>query len=270
MFWQALVSMENLFSYTPIQFFAVSHLLALWFAVMIWSLIYFIMTVKQSAPKYRVLSALSGVVMVSAFLILFFQWQSWEQTFIFNEMSWLFERQSDKIFTNGYRYLNWLIDVPMLLIQILFVVTLASAKRFKLWLQFVISGAAMIILWYIGQFYESVSITNLIIWWALSTVFFVHILWLMNKIIHDGIADKSITPKAKSIMKNIWILFVVSWTLYIVAYAIPILSMTAEWVVVRQLVFTIADISSKVIYWIMLMQVVTIRSQEEEWYNINA
>lgn len=266
----ALITMENLFSYSPIQYFAVSHLLALWFAVMLGWLVYFVMTVKQAAPKYRVLSALSGVVMVSAFLILFFQWQSRENAFVFNEMTGMFEKKAQEVFTNGYRYLNWLIDVPMLLIQILFVVTLWVAKRFKLGAQFVISWAAMIILGYIGQFYETSSVSALLIWGALSTVFFIHIVWLMNKIIKDGSKDESIAPRARKILRNIWTLFIISWTLYIVAYLMPVISMSADGVVVRQLVFTAADISSKVIYGIMLMRVVTIRSKEEEGYSLSA
>ncbi len=265
-FMNYLISMENLFSYSPIQYFTVSHLLALGFAVMLWGLVYFLMTVRQTSAKYRVLSALSGVVMVSAFLILFFQWQSWENAFVFNELTWMFERQADKIFTNWYRYLNWLIDVPMLLIQILFVVTLWAAKRFKLWSQFVFSWAAMIILWYVGQFYESTDTTALLVWGALSTIFFLHILYLMNKILKDWSKDQSIAPGARKILKNIWILFMISWTLYIVAYLMPVISMSADGVVVRQLVFTVADISSKVIYGIMLMQAVIIRSKEEEGY----
>ena len=62
-------------------------------------------------------------------------------------------------FTNGYRYLNWLIDVPMLLFQILFVVTLTSARRGSYRNGFFISGPLMIITGYIGQFYETTNMT---------------------------------------------------------------------------------------------------------------
>lgn len=128
----------------------------------------------------------------------------------------------------------------------------------------------MIILGYIGQFYETSSVSALLIWGALSTVFFIHIVWLMNKIIKDGSKDESIAPRARKILRNIWTLFIISWTLYIVAYLMPVISMSADGVVVRQLVFTAADISSKVIYGIMLMRVVTIRSKEEEGYSLSA
>ena len=54
--------------------------------------------------------------MVSAFLLLLAQSMSWQSTFVYQ--NGVFER-GEGIFSNGFRYLNWLIDVPMLLIQAL-------------------------------------------------------------------------------------------------------------------------------------------------------
>ncbi len=261
------ISMENFFAYTPIQYFIVSHLLSFTFAVMLASLVYFFMTIKQTNAKYRILSAISCVVMISAFLILYLQAQSWDTTFQFVESTGMFERVQGELFTNGYRYLNWLIDVPMLLLQMVLIMTLTSAKRFKLWAQFVFSGVMMILLWYVGQFYEVVDHTQLVIWGALSTVFFVHILFLMYKIIRLAIADSGTPQSAKKILYAIRILFLITWLLYPIAYAMPMISMTSQWVVIRQLLFTIADIGAKVIYGIMLMQVAMIRS-EWEWYTM--
>lgn len=258
-----MASMENFFAYTPMQYFAVSHLLSFTFAVMIAALVYFVMTTKQVSAKYRVLSAISGVVMISAFLILYFQAQAWESAFTFNELTGMFEKVEGELFTNGYRYLNWLIDVPMLLIQMVIVIAVAWAKRFKLGSKFVFSGVMMILTWYVGQFFEVTSNLQLFVWGAISTVFFIHILYLMNNIIKTGIADSAMPKSAKKILSNIWILFLVTWILYPIAYIMPAISMTAEWVVVRQLLFTIADVWAKVIYGIMIMQVVQIRSKAE-------
>lgn len=85
----------------------------------------------------------------------------------------------------------------------------------------------------------------------------------MNKIIKTGIEDAAMPPKAKKILSNIWILFLVTWMLYPIAYIMPAISMTADAVVIRQLLFTIADVWAKVIYGIMIMQVVQIRSEAE-------
>jgi bacteriorhodopsin len=254
--------MENLFSYSPMAYQMVSHVLTLGFAVMLAALFYFVLTMRTVAPRYRISSVLSVVVMVSAFLILFFQQTSWVNAFEFNAATGLYERagQSDT-FSNGYRYLNWLIDVPMLLFQILFVVEITKAQRNKLRNWFFFSGAMMILTGYIGQFYETTNTAALLIWGAISTVFFVHVLILIYRVIKDG--SVGLPPQAVSVLNSIWWLFLFSWMLYPGGYLMPVLMNSEAGVVGRQITYTVADISSKVIYGVLLTQVAQIRSQAE-------
>ena len=159
--------------YTEMAYQMVAHTLTLGYAVMLAGLFYFILTIKSVAPKYRISSVLSVVVMVSAFLLLFAQANNWTSSFVFDKESGLyFLGEGEDMFNNGYRYLNWLIDVPMLLFQILFVVTLTKSKFSSIRNQFWFSGAGMIITGYIGQFYEVTDFYAFAIWGAISTLFF--------------------------------------------------------------------------------------------------
>lgn len=254
--------MENQFSYSPMAYQMVSHVLTLGFAVMLAALFYFILTMRTVAPRYRTSSVLSVVVMVSAFLILYFQQTSWVNAFAYNSVTGLYERAllADD-FSNGYRYLNWLIDVPMLLFQILFVVEITKAQRGRLRNWFFFSGAMMIITGYIGQFYETTNVPALLIWGAISTAFFVHVLILIRRVIRDG--SVGLPPEAVKIMGSIWWLFLVSWMLYPGGYLMPVLMNSEAGVVGRQIVYTVADISSKVIYGVLLTQVAFLRSQAD-------
>ena len=256
-------TMENLFSYTPMAYDIVSHTLTLGFAVMLAALFYFVLTIRSVAPRYRISSVLSVVVMVSAFLILFFQQQSWANAFAFNIETGLYEPAAGAApFSNGFRYLNWLIDVPMLLFQILFVVEISRQRRGMLRNWFFGAGAAMIITGYIGQFYETAAdLTPFLVWGAISTVFFFIVLVLMYRIIAE--ARQNLSAQAGSVMGSIWWLFLVSWMLYPGAYLMPILMNSEAGVVGRQLTFTVADITSKVIYGVLLTWVAQIRSREE-------
>jgi hypothetical protein len=48
----------------------------------------------------------------------------------------------------------------------------------------------------------------------------------------------------------------------------PVILNTADGVVIRQIIFTIADVTSKVVYGILLMQLATIKSRAEKFdYN---
>ncbi len=246
----------------------VAHVLTVGYAVMLASLFYFILTMKSVAPKYRISSVLSVVVMVSAFLLLFAQANNWTSSFVFDqERGKYFLGAGQDLFNNGYRYLNWLIDVPMLLFQILFVVTLTKSDFGSIRNQFWFSGAAMIITGYIGQYYEVTNFTAFAVWGAISTLFFFHILFVMNKVIKEG--KEGIPAKAQKLLGGIWVLFLISWFLYPGAYLMPHLLgieggfFNESGVVGRQITYTIADVCSKVIYGVMLTYVAQILSQEE-------
>jgi bacteriorhodopsin len=208
------------------------------------------------------------------FLLLFAQANNWTSSFVFDaERGKYFLGDGQDLFNNGYRYLNWLIDVPMLLFQILFVVTLTTSKFSSIRNQFWFSGAAMIITGYIGQFYEVTNITAFFVWGAISTAFFIHILILMRKVISQG--KVGIPVKAQNALNAIWGLFLVSWMLYPGAYLMPHLAglegafFSEIGVVGRQITYTIADVSSKVIYGVLLTVVAQTLSKEQGYVEAN-
>lgn len=261
-----VVYMENLASYSPMAFHMVSHVLTLGYAAMFAALLYFVLTLRFNSPKYRMSSILSVVVMVSAALLLFAQTQAWDNGFTFSSVTGMYERtEGANLFTNGFRYLNWLIDVPMLLFQILFVVTITGDKFRSYRNQFFISGPLMILTGYIGQFYETTNLTQFLLWGTLSTAFFVHVLILIYRIIQEGKQD--MPAEAQGIMSTIWWVFLISWFLYPGAYLAPLiggLETSQEWAVVgRQITYTVADIVSKIVYGVLLNVVSTIRSNHE-------
>jgi bacteriorhodopsin len=242
-----------------------AHVLTLGYAVMLAALFYFVLTIKTVAPKYRMSSILSVVVMVSAFLLLFVQAQNWTNAFVFDKETARYTLSSTNpgdLFNNGYRYLNWLIDVPMLLFQILFVVSLKRSSFASVRNQFWFSGTLMILTGYIGQYYEVTNAVAYFAWGTLSTVFFVHILILMKKVINEG--KEGIPPKAQAYLGAIWWIFLVSWMLYPGAYLMPYLGLFNEMSVVgRHMTYTVADVVSKVVYGIFLTMTATELSKAE-------
>jgi len=260
--------------YTEMAYQLSAHVLTLGYAVMLAGLLYFVLTIKTVKPKYRISSVLSVVVMVSAFLLLLVQQQNWLSAFDYDTGTATYVLSSTDpgdLFNNGYRYLNWLIDVPMLLFQILFVVTLTTSKFSSVRNQFWFSGTGMILTGYAGQYYEVTDPTLFFIWGTLSTLFFFHILYLMKKVIDEG--KQGAPAGAQAYLSNIWVLFFITWMLYPGAYLMPYLfSFSAEpalseaAVVARHMTYTVADVGSKLIYGIFL----TLAAQEmskEEGYN---
>jgi bacteriorhodopsin len=259
--------------YSEMAYQMVSHLLTLGYAVMFAALIYFVLTLKMVSPKYRMSNILSVVVMVSAGLLLYAQARNWNMSFAFDNTvgQYMLDPEAD-LFNNGYRYLNWLIDVPMLLFQILFVVTLTKSSFTSIRNQFWFSGVMMVLTGYIGQFYEVSNLPAFFVWGAISTAFFFHVLYLMNKVIKEG--KEGISEAGQKVLGNIWILFLISWFLYPGAYLMPYLLgvdgllYSESGVVGRQMTYTVADVTSKVIYGVLLGNLAMILSKEEGYdYN---
>ncbi len=251
-------------------FEVVQHILTVGYAAMAAALLYFVLTKNQNMPKYRTSTVLSVVVMVSAFLLLLAQQQSWTNAYEFTGSAYAL-REGEQLFTNGYRYLNWLIDVPMLLIQILFVAGIVGAARTRYMVRFTLSGGLMVITGYIGQFYEpgrlNEDLAAWLIWGAISTAFFIWVLVLITRVIREGKANMN-GSAAQGLFGKILPLFYFSWFLYPGAYLFPILMTWGisdyEFVIVaQQLTFTVADVTSKVIYGVMLNVVSTQLSTEQ-------
>ncbi|MGB3851165.1 MAG: bacteriorhodopsin [Tunicatimonas sp.] len=254
--------------YSEMAYQMTAHVLTLGYSVMFAALLYFVLTIKNSAPKYQLSSVLSGVVMVSAALLLYVQAQNWVDAFAFDSVRGrYFLAEGKDLFNNGYRYLNWLIDVPMLLLQILFVVTLTKSSFTSIRNQFWFSGAMMVITGYIGQFYEVTDLVAFAVWGAISTVFFFHILWVMKKVIDEG--KEGIPLAGQKTLNSIWWLFLFSWFLYPGAYLMPhLLGIEGAFynetgVVARQMTYTVADIASKVIYGVLLSNLAQTLSKAE-------
>jgi len=259
-----LWNLENAVSFTPMQFDLISNILTIGYAAHFAGLAYFILSRKNVAPRYRAMTSMSVVVMLSAALLLLRLDLSFGNAFVFDPQTQMYVL-GDATYSHGYRYLNWLIDVPLLLTQSFFVLNIAKKDlwgyRFKLGG----AGALMVILGYVGQFYEVIDPLGALLWWGIAAtipfIYFTAIFWRLT-----GEALDYLPGQAAVTMRQIRYLFMFSWNLYIVAYVVPMLGsfgQTAEAAVTRTYLFTIADVLSKIIYGILLGKVATARSVAE-------
>ena len=258
----------DVFSISVEAYEVVLHVLTLGYATMAAALFYFVLTKNESLPKYRPSSVISVVVMVSAFLLLYTQKQAWASAYAFDGAVYTLREGAD-LFTNGYRYLNWLIDVPMLLIQILFVAEITGSDRTRYMTRFSAAGMLMILTGYVGQFYEpgrlNENVTLWAVWGLVSTAFFLYVLVLISQVIRQGTAHMDGT--AGKVFAAIRPLFLISWWLYPIAYVAPLLMEAGfgyeSTIVAQQVIYTIADIASKVIYGVMLTVTATLLSRKQ-------
>lgn len=257
-----MTNIESLYTYTAAQYEGIDHLLTMGVGAHLAALAFFIVVSRLVAPNYRIATALSGIVMVSAGLILYAQSGLWESAFVLDYTTGIYAPSANTAhFTNGYRYVNWLVTIPCLLTQLLIVLGIRGRQLVSDATKLILLAWGMIITGYIGQLYEIESISLLLIWGAVSTVFFVGMNWIVGqRIFHWRLtADESVRP----VFVRVFWLMMFAWTLYPLAYLIPWVAPSAEGVVWRQGLFTVADISSKVLYGLIITYIAIRRSAQE-------
>ena len=225
-------------------------------------IIYFVMTSMQLAPRYRVVAILSAVVMASAGLSLLREWSMWSETYEFmrDTATWV-PATGGQTFSNAYRYGNWTITVPLLLVQLPIALGVLRGDLHKRSLRMIVPALLMIWTGLIGQFGEVSNFTQLNIWGIVSSAFF---LWLIVEVkgtITLGTAETPVELQAWP--RNLFWYFLATWGLYPIAYALPQLGQDGNVVVAQQLLFSIADISTKLIYGVLLSRFCLRRSALE-------
>ena len=266
-----MINYENFFTFDYWQYEVIRHLFSFTAAVFAAALFYFAMTVRQATAKYRPTFVISGVVMVSATLELFLLWLLWNQAYTYDAATMTFARAEGEVFSNGYRYANWMIDVPMLLTQFLIVLQFTGSDLRSRWTKLAGAGILMIILGYIGQYYEP-QVSGFAegngapfwIWGGLSWLVFFYLIYTANDAVKTG--RKALESKAAGLMDKAWMLLLVTWFIYGFAYMIPGvpgINQSETWVVVRQGIYTFSDVFSKAVFGIILAQVALIQSEAD-------
>lgn len=230
------------------QYQLVYNMLSLAIAAMLGSFIFFVTARSQLAPKYRPALIMSAIVVAIAGYHYYRIFNSWEGAYVLTEAGSYVG--SGEPFNDAYRYVDWLLTVPLLVAELVAVLALAKSKRGALMAKLVIAATAMIALGYPGEVATSNGMRTL--WGLLSTVPFVYILYVLWGELNKA-ADKN-DNQVKDLLRNTRLLLIGTWGFYPVAFLLPILGAQggAAQQVGLQVGYSIADIAAKCGYGIMI------------------
>ena len=228
---------------SPDQYTLVYNLLSFGTAVMFGAFVYFLTQMKAVKDQYRSAVSVSAVVVGIAGYHYYRIWSD------FGEMK----------MNEGYRYADWLITVPLLIVELLIVLGVSSELRKKLMASLIPATVLMIGLGYPGEIAES-SGTK---WtfWVLAMIPFAYILWTLYGQLQA--ASKRETPAVAKAIKNATVVLLATWMVYPIAYLFPVFdadSGTLE--TLRQVGYTFADITAKGLYGLMVIGIAKARSTE--------
>jgi len=166
-------------------------------------------------------------------------------------------------FNDAYRYMDWLLTVPLLLIEILLVMKLdAAAFSSKAW--FLGLGAAlMIVTGYYGELVVTGDLTPRWFCWFVSMIFFLYIVYELLVGLAEATASEADPVIAKKI-QTAQVMTVISWCTYPIVYLFPMLGFNAAQAVVSiQLGYCASDIISKCGVGLVIYQISYAKSCKE-------
>jgi len=166
-------------------------------------------------------------------------------------------------FNDAYRYMDWLLTVPLLLIEILLVMKLdEQAFSSKAW-SLGTSSALMIVSGYYGELVVTGDLTPRWACWFLSMCFF---LYIVNTLL-VGLADATNSeadPVIAGKIRTAQVMTVISWCTYPVVYLFPMLGIEAGTAVVGiQIGYCCSDIISKCGVGLVIYQISYAKSTKE-------
>merc|ERR1712238_467253 len=167
-------------------------------------------------------------------------------------------------FNDAYRYMDWLLTVPLLLIEILLVMKLSdevySAKAWTLGF----GSALMIISGYYGELVVTGDLTPRWMCWFLSMTFFLYIVYELLVGLAEATNGES-DPVVKSKIQSAQVMTVISWCTYPVVYLIPMLvpNSAAQAVVGIQIGYCASDIISKCGVGLLIYQITYAKSGKQ-------
>jgi len=163
-------------------------------------------------------------------------------------------------FNDAYRYMDWLLTVPLLLIEILLVMKLDPATYTRKAWTLGLGSALMIVSGYYGELVVTGDLSPRWNCWYASMAFFLYIVYeLLLGLSAATNAEEDPTIKGK--IRTAQIMTVLSWCTYPVVYLFPMLGISAASSVVSiQLGYCVSDIISKCGVGIVIYQITHAKS----------
>merc|ERR1711965_743988 len=166
-------------------------------------------------------------------------------------------------FNDAYRYMDWLLTVPLLLIEILLVMNLSEQEYSKKAWSLGVGSALMIVSGYYGELVVTGDLTPRWICWFISMCFFLHVVYELLVGLAAATAEEA-DPVIKGKIQQAQVWTVVSWCTYPVVYLFPMIGLGGCRSVVNiQVGYCISDIISKCGVGLLIYQISYEKSKQE-------
>lgn len=242
---------------TVSQFTLVYNSFSFTIAVMGAATIFFFMRSFQVAPAYRTALTVTGLVTLIACYHYFKIAASWEGAFVVDGPNLT---PTTALFNDAYRYVDWLLTVPLLLIELILVMKLSRQETFSKSTKLGLLALLMVALGYPGEI--SADPGTRWLWWSLAMLPFLVIVYDLFVGLKKSIASQP--ESVRGLVSAARWVTVLSWSFYPVVFVFPMIGFTGGAASTAvQVGYTIADIVSKALFGVLIYMIAARKSEVE-------
>jgi bacteriorhodopsin len=219
---------------------------------------------SQVNAYYRTALTITGLVTAIAFYHYIRIFESWNAAYtVINGVI----KPTGIAFNDAYRYVDWLLTVPLLLIELILVMRLSDEETWSKSTRLGLLAALMVVLGYPGEISQVASTKWL--WWALAMVPFAIIVRELYVGLGNSIAAQPV--KVRGLVKSARDLTVLSWCFYPVVFILPMLGFSGTTAATAvQVGYTIADVVAKAVFGVLIYMIAVRKSEAEGMTGVKA
>ena len=212
---------------------------------------------SQVSSNYKTAVTISGLVCAIAAYHYFRISESWDAAYILKDG---LVTATGVPFNDAYRYVDWLLTVPLLLIELVMVMRLSREETISKSVRLGSAAALMIVLGYPGEIAGDIPTRAL--WGTLSAIPFLYIVWQLFSGLGASIDRQP--ESVRGLIKSARLLTFASWGFYPIVYMAPYAKISgASAMTTIQIGYTVADLIAKAVVGI-LIYIIAVRKSEVE------
>ena len=245
---------------SPSQFSLVYNMLSLAIAAMFASFAFFVMARQQVSARFRPALVMSSLVVGIAGYHYWRIFESWDHAFVLQGGAYV---PSGAPFNDAYRYVDWLLTVPLLVAELVAVLQLPKALRGSLTSRLIVATVLMLVTGYVGEVSGDMGTRN--IWGIISSVPFAYILYVLF-----GELKRAASRESGEVQHRLWLtqlLLLATWGFYPITYGLPVWFgqdfLGSAGIVAIQVGYSIADITAKCGYGLMIYGIARAKMEAE-------
>ena len=214
--------------------------------------VFFFAQRSQVAPAYKTALTLSGLVCLIAFYHYLRMFESFNDAYVLSNGA---VEATGAQFNDAYRYVDWLLTVPLLLLELVLVMRLSKDETYSRGTKLTFAAALMVVLGYPGEI--SADAGTRWVWWIAAMIPF---LYIVRDLVSGLGASIPKQPKAvQGLVGGARTLTILSWCFYPVVFILPMLGVggmvAGEINAAVQVGYTIADVVAKAVFGVMIYMI---------------